>query len=183
MINSNPRQIKSAKPLKKFVGTFDKSYLTNKQQDVEEFVNYMLSKCEILKQLTKFSVHSSFQCIKCKTITNNIDEMNVRYENLHYKSIQRILTTYENLPLIEKNCNHCQKDTNHAKKKTDFLLPNVLIVSLKRFVQIGDKIDKNCSEVWPSPILELGDEIYLLNAVIIHFGRTVDEGHYLTTLY
>ena len=132
MIISNPHQTQSTRPLKTFVGKSDKSYLTNRQQDVEEFVNHLLSKCNILKELTKFSVHSTFRCMNCETITNNIDEMNIRYENLHQSSIFKILTTTENLPPIEKNCNYCQKATNHINIETINELPDVLIISLKR---------------------------------------------------
>ena len=37
MINSDPSQIKSIKPLKGFVGVYNPDYFSNKQQDLGEF--------------------------------------------------------------------------------------------------------------------------------------------------
>ena len=112
MINSDPSQIKSIKPLKGFVGVYNPDYLSNKQQDVGEFINYLLSHCGIIKTLTKFSVHKTFQCIICTKSTNRVDEMNIRYEDLNGNSIAQILKCKDKVPSISKNCTNCQKDTN-----------------------------------------------------------------------
>ena len=46
LINSNPNSIKSSRPLKTYVASkFDDDYKTNRMQDVEEFVNYIVYKC------------------------------------------------------------------------------------------------------------------------------------------
>ena len=69
MINSNPYTIKSSKPLKDFVAEIDSDYKTYRQQDVEEFVQYILNNCSIIDGLTKFCLHTTYQCRVCGTLT------------------------------------------------------------------------------------------------------------------
>ena len=92
LVNSNPNSIKSSRPLKAHVTSeFDDDYKTNRMQDVEEFINYIVSGCSILKSLTNFSVDITYQCSDCGNSSTIIDNMNIRYENLYANSILRLL--------------------------------------------------------------------------------------------
>ena len=65
------------------------------------------------------------------------------------------------------------------------MLPEVLIVKLQRYQknQFNRIISKNCTDIDPSVILQLDQTDYMLNAVVTHYGRHTNEGHYITTLY
>ena len=183
MINSDPDEIKSVRQLKEIVAEIDDDYWSDRQQDAGEFLSYLISKCSVLQRLTHFSVHTTFQCIICKESTNKIDEMNIRYENLNSDSIADILTFDKRVPLISKNCSHCQRDTSHAELQSLYELPEVLIISLKRFTQNGEEIKKNSHEVEPSYLLQFDEAVYSLNAVVSHFGPNANQGHYITSLF
>ena len=142
-----------------------------------------MSRCTILERLTNFSVDTTYQCRSCGTSSTIVDNMNVRYENIHGNSIYEILTNEENVSPILKRCDHCQKDTSHAEVESFYELPDVLVISLQRWRQDGETITKDCREVEPSVLLQFDDAAYSLNAVVTHFGSHVYEGHYITSLY
>ena len=186
MINSDPNTVKSARPLKKFVANnFDDDYKTNRQQDCGEFINYLVSYCSILKRLTKFSVYTTYKCRICGTLSNSVDDRNVRYENLIGDSIDEILSLEENVPPISKECKKCKKNTSHAELEAYYELPDVLIICLKRFEQVDGNITKNPKEVEPTPLLhyEQGNTVYALKSVVTHFGPHTNVGHYITALH
>ena len=57
MIKANPpSRVRSAEPLKALVAEIDSEFDSYEQQDVGEFINYVLTSCEILKDLTRSSV-------------------------------------------------------------------------------------------------------------------------------
>ena len=109
--------------------------------------------------------------------------MNILYENLHADSIAEIVTgDARTSPSISKRCEKCRTETSHEEIEKAYFLPDVLIVNLKRFNQIGKKIRKDCREVEPSTILQKDEIVYSLNAVVTHFGRTTQDGHYIASL-
>merc|ERR1712079_601450 len=61
----------------------------------------------------------------------------------------------------------------------------VLIVNLERFQKSrsGRTTSKNCKNIEPSVILTIDGTVYSLNAVITHYGRHAQEGHYVSTLH
>ena len=186
MINSDPNTVKSARPLKKFVANnFDDDYKTNRQQDCGEFINYLVSYCSILKRLTKFSVYTTYKCKICGTLSNSVDDRNVRYQNVIGDSIDEILSLEENDPPVLKECKNCKKNTSHAELEAYYELPDVLIICLKRFEQVDKNITKNCKEVEPTPLLhhDQGDTVYALKSVVTHFGPHTNVGHYITALH
>ena len=144
----------------------------------------LVSGCEFLNRLTNFSVDFTYECSLCETVSTIVDNMNIRYENIHAGSIYEILTEdeYNILPIL-KRCNRCQRDTSHFLIESSYDLPDVLIISLQRFEQNGEIITKDCREVLPSPVLQFEDEAYSLNAVLTHIGKDVYEGHYITSLF
>ena len=186
LINSDPNTVKSARPLKKFVANnFDDDYKNNKQQDCGEFINYLVSYCSILKRLTKFSVYTTYKCKICGTLSNSVDDRNVRYQNVIGDSIDEILSLEENDPPVLKECKNCKKNTSHAELEAYYELPDVLIICLKRFEQVDGNITKNCKEVEPTPLLhhDQGDTVYALKSVVTHFGPHTNVGHYITALH
>ena len=186
LINSDPNTVKSARPLKSFVANnFDDDYKTNRQQDCGEFINYLVSYCSILKRLTKFSVHTTYKCKICGTLSNSVDDRNVRYQNVIGDSIDEILSLEESVPPVLKECKNCKKNTSHAELEAYYELPDVLIICLKRFEQVDGNITKNCKEVEPTPLLhhDQGDTVYALKSVVTHFGPHTNVGHYITALH
>ena len=86
--------------------------------------------------------------------------MNLCYENLDGESITDILTKYKGHPSTTlKECDHCDKETNHIEIIKVVKPPDVLIISLIRFNQIGTKFIKDRQEVEPCPEIELDDSL------------------------
>ena len=92
MINASPYpHVKSAEPLKALVAEFD-SY---KQQDVGEFINYVLTSCEILKDLTRSSVLVKTECKTCRNVINEESTRYIVFENPLGSSIVEIFSNTE----------------------------------------------------------------------------------------
>ena len=144
-----------------------------------------MSNCSILERLTKLSVYTTYKCRICGTLSNSVDDRNVRYENLIGDSIDEILSLEENVPPISKECKNCKKNTKHAELEAHYELPDVLIICLKRFEQVDEDITKNCEEVEPTPLLhhDQSDTVYALKSVVTHFGPHTNVGHYITALH
>merc|ERR1711974_271586 len=71
MKNADPYSTYSTIPLKSFVAYFKPEFDTNEQQDSDEFVQCLLSKCDILKKLTRSVLHVKYTCKRCGTETDH----------------------------------------------------------------------------------------------------------------
>ena len=178
----------SARPLKEFVAQFPglHHFRSRKQQDCDEFLQCILEKCRILKELTQSVVHITYKCKRCRNLINTEDTRNILYEDLSGSSIADIFSSTERtFPNFQEKCTHCKVKTIHEHYEKILMLPDVLIVKLQRYQKnrFNRIINKNCMDIQPSIILTLLDTDYMLNAVVTHYGRTTHEGHYITTLY
>ena len=184
--NANPYPIvKSAKALKEFVARFKPDFQSNKQQDCCDFLQTLLEKCSILKQLTLSIVHVTFKCTKCEKVSRSDDERNILYEDFTGSSIANVISgTDRTFPNFFDDCFECKMKTVHEHNEKMLMLPEVMIVNLKRFKRSRSNrvIGKNSMEIEPSIILHLEETFYSLNAVVSHFGTRTDNGHYIATL-
>ena len=127
----------------------------------------------------------TYKCKTCENLISNEDSRNIMYEDLTGLSISEIISSTERkLSDFFEKCTRCNKKTVHEQFEKLLMLPEVLIVSLKRFRKSKSNrtIGKNCSEIEPSEILTIDETAYSLNAVVTHYGKKTNEGHYTTTL-
>ena len=134
-----------------------------------------MTNCSVLERLTKFSIHTTYECITCGNLTSDVEDANIRYENLHEDSIAQILISFEGVPPILKECERCQKNTSHEEVDVYYELPDLLIICLNRFEEVEGEITKNCSEVDPSPHLQFDDITYSLSVVVTHSGEDINQ--------
>ena len=129
----------------------------------------------MLKELTLSIVHVSYKCTKCEKVSSSDDERNILYEDLTGFSIADIISTINRtFPNFFDDCTHCKSKTVHEHNEKLLMLPEVLIVNLKRFKRSRANriIGKNCQEINPSSMLQLDESVYSLNAVVSHYGTT-----------
>ena len=82
-------------------------------------------------------------------------------------------------------CYFCERSQYHEKTEKIMVLPEVLIVYLKRFPRslYGRSTRKNDTPVDPPNILSLSDQTdYFLRSIITHHGQQVNNGHVTVTL-
>ena len=173
MINADPYPItKSSRPLKEFVARFKHDFRSNRQQDCGELLQILLEKCSVLKELTLSVVHVTYKCTKCEKVSSSDDERNILYEDLTGFSIADIISTINRtFPNFFDDCTHCKSKTVHEHNEKLLMLPEVLIVNLKRFKRSTSNriIGKNSMEIDPSILLQLEETAYSLNAGNITF--------------
>ena len=175
-----------ARPLKEFVAWFLPHFRSKEQQDCDEFLQLIIEKCGILRELTQSVVHITYKCKKCKKATNTEDTRTVFYEDLTESSIAEIFSNTERtFPEFQEKCTYCKSKTFHEHNEKILMLQEVLIVKLQRYQKnrFNRIINKNCMDIKPSIILSLDETDYMLNAVVTHYGETTHKGHYITTLY
>ena len=126
----------SARPLKEFVAQFPglHHFRSKEQQDCDEFLQCILEKCGILRELTQSVVHIIYKCKSCKNVTNTEDTRNVLYEDLTGSSIVEIVSNTERTyPDFMDKCTHCGKETIQEHHEKILMLPEVLILKLQRY--------------------------------------------------
>ena len=89
--SSNPR-IKSAEPLKALVAGINSEFDSYEQQDVGEFINYVLTSCERLKDLTRSSVLVRSECKICGNVINEESTIYIVFENPVASSMAEIFS-------------------------------------------------------------------------------------------
>ena len=160
MKNADPHSKYSTIPLKSFVAYFKHEFDTNEQQDSDEFVQCLLSKCDILKKLTRSVLHVKYTCKRCGNETDQQEEMNTLYESLNGDSIAEILSSTERKDYyFFKSCEPCATETCHVKIEKLLILPDVLIINLKRFNQTAGIITKDCKDIEPSSLLQIDETL------------------------
>lgn len=92
------------------------------------------------------------------------------------------------------SCMKCNKDgidVEHQVDTTIFRLPEILIISLKRFTVIKQQYVKNLNTIILNDTLDLSDfssistdtsVIYDIKSIICHTGKTLESGHYFTLI-
>ena len=183
---SSTYQKLSARPLKEFVARFLPHFRSKEQQDCDEFLQFIIQKCDILRDLTQSVVHVTYKCKSCENVINTEDTRNVLYEDLTESSIAEIFSNTERtFPNFKEKCTLCKTKTIHEHHEKILMLPEVLIVKLQRYQKnkFNRIINKNCMDIDPSIILQLNEADYMLNAVVTHYGETTHKGHYIATLY
>ena len=107
---------------------------SKEQQDCDEFLQLIIEKCGILRELTQSVVQIIYNCKRCKKVTNIEDTRSVLYKDLTGSSIAEILSNTERtFPNFEEKCTDCKIKTIHEHCEKILMLPDVLIVKLQRY--------------------------------------------------
>ena len=155
------------------------------QQDAHEFILYLLDKLNL--KLFYGTTQTDIHCLKCQTVKNVYEEFNsinltIPLENsnltnliVNYFEIE-VHTNEDNLYF----CETCNCLTSYSKKIILHILPETLIIVLKRYTETGCKI---ISEVEIDNVLNIKEsstgniKVYNLTSTINHIGNLYN-GHY-----
>ena len=187
------------------------------QKDVAEFLNTIFDnvqdalkntpQSDLIKDTFEIRTSNAFICQECKTRSENISRLYLLgLEVKHKSSIIESLAAYTKPEVLEGEnayaCENCGKKVTAIKQETISLLPNYLLIQLKRFEQSLDSSNRKLNSYFEFP-LEIDMEeftlegqskkqmnaqeyikdlpkslyIYKLKGVIIHIGA-LNAGHY-----
>jgi len=174
---------------------YTKLYLNNYTKLYEN--NYSLFVKNFYYQLL-----SCIQCNKCKTITNNISPSDILCISIPDKlinkknspldhslqnkeiSIYDCLNNMFKIESIDYECEKCENVKNNKMEKKIMNIPKTLIMKIKKYYNIDNRMIKNNQAIKYPPILDIqpyiiGNESvkYELYAIINHVG-SMNSGHY-----
>ena len=181
----NPKEVKN------LIGKRNKKFLGFNQEDSEEFINYLLDFMH--EKLKKFGeketsdflkiietkINKSIKCkaIKCLSISNTIEKMNIINLSLT-KETYDLDTCLQELLKREKLeddtmyfCDNCRKLRIASKRLEIKKLPSDIIFSIKRYTSNLRKIDKKVD-------MPLNWKSYKLKGIVFHSG-SFGGGHYV----
>jgi ubiquitin C-terminal hydrolase len=136
--------------------------------------------------------NSYLKCLKCNSIFNTYEpflDLELSIDN-STNNIYDCLNKLTNVEILENNewkCSKCNKTSSPKKQIQIWKIPNILIISFKRFDNYGNKINLNID--FPINNLDLSDyingydkddAIYDLYSINNHSGRSINSGHYFT---
>jgi len=135
---------------------------------------------------------TTIKCCKCKTIKYIFEEFNSINLNIPINTPQPLIDIFKKY--LEKEtqddednlyyCETCKKKTVSLKKISLNILPNKLIVVLKRYTFTGTKILSEIEYPLELSIKESSSELiknYKLECIVNHNGNLFD-GHYTTSI-
>ena len=118
--------------LREWAAVRNSEFRYGRQNDPQEFLQFLIEHCTILHKLTKMEVQIKYECRICHKITPRMDERHFLFENITSSSMQEIiLETHREF--IKKECYFCERSQYHEKTEKIMVLPEGLIVYLKRF--------------------------------------------------
>jgi ubiquitin C-terminal hydrolase len=140
--------------------------------------NYSLS--EIIDNLFTIKINKSIICPNCNYISKTNDNINNLYLSINNNSeINELINEYLQEEYLDEDnkykCEKCLKYVNAKIERQINILPKYLIITLKRYNNLNQKINKH---------VNMEDEIilyskkYSLRGVVYHSGST-GGGHYV----
>ncbi|XP_055343528.1 uncharacterized protein LOC129591753 isoform X2 [Paramacrobiotus metropolitanus] len=140
---------------------------------------------------------SSVQCRECKHTSERLEsfwdiQLAIDENVNHLEDALRIHTQREELTSQDNLyfCEQCGKATFSTKQLTIQAQPNILTVLFKRYLDTGEslyKVDKDVAfperlnlRPFMSDPNDASDVIYKLYAVLVHCGKSLKSGHYLS---
>ena len=153
----------------KNIKLISKNLKIGSQEDAHEFLIYFLdvlernfdyflkknnknfivddNKNNLIKNIFEGELKSEVQCLKCKNYSKTNEKFITLSLDSNSNSIEKCLSNFfKSENLINENkifCEKCKKKNNSKKKFFIKILPNILIIHLKRFDNFGRKIQKN----------------------------------------
>jgi ubiquitin C-terminal hydrolase len=164
------------------------------QQDAHECILYFLDKLENDNNLFKLfhgTTETCFHCLKCgtkKMASEPFNSINLTVPNKTSSVVELFQKYLEPEQFLENNlyfCETCNDLTQYEKKLNLSLLPNILIIVLKRYTSIGAKIESEVHFDSQIKIRQCHDgtvKEYQLKSVINHTGNLLN-GHYTNFLH
>ena len=199
----------------KNIKLISKNLKIGRQEDAHEFLIYFLdvlernfdyflkknnknfivddNKNNLIKNIFEGELKSEVQCLKCKNYSKTNEKFITLSLDSNSNSIEKCLSNFfKSENLINENkifCEKCKKKNDSKKKFFIKILPNILIIHLKRFDNFGRKIQKNIKNLKEIDLnnftLNEGKKNgtkFKLYSILVHSGFFSSSGHYFTFL-
>ena len=155
------------------------------QSDPDELMQSFFEISESLRKLFQFKTKYTLECKtpNCheKSYNDNVVSCGLRENVQKERSISGIISS-NRVTTVNSNCNRCTRNTDKTQTESFISLPEILMVTVKRFVQSElDKpgeYTKNNDNITPDREIILNNTKYILRSVIVHSGDRKDSGHY-----
>ena len=160
---------------------------TNLQQDCSEFLVYivslMLKYCLDTHASHWFDigVNTTIFCSNCSYSSET--DLGVSMTCLHLPILGSVgvsLKSYFSSDELEGyKCPQCKCVGKSTSNKEASYLPEILIISLKRFKNIGPSLTKVIDKCYIDEILTINDNRFIIRSIIVHIGDGINSGHYV----
>jgi ubiquitin C-terminal hydrolase len=162
---------------------FDQHDASEFYTNLTDLLDTQLRKPSIIQRLFSGELLTRRICDECETIILNREtisslELPITSEQIE-QCIENFLSTEK---MSDVKCEKCNKRTNQKRTFEFTKLPNVMVITLKRFEYNRQtrKISKIDTDVEFPHRLEFGQQAYKLCSFVNHTGKSFDGGHYYT---
>jgi ubiquitin C-terminal hydrolase len=166
------------------------------QQDAHECILYFLDNLENKNNKNMYNLfhghtETCFHCLRCgtkKMAVEPFNSINLNIPNKTSNVVELFQKYLEPEQFLEQDlyfCNTCNDLTQYEKKINLSILPEVLIIVLKRYTSVGAKIESDVHFGSEIKVRQTHDDTvkeYKLKSVINHFGNLLN-GHYTNFLH
>ncbi|VVB02454.1 unnamed protein product [Arabis nemorensis] len=205
LTHDEPGQILSS------LGIFAKDFAASRQEDAHEFLRCVIHACQyisprlrtsetgdaepftgesVLKEIFGGALQSRVECPSCEADSIQVEEtMDISLDISHSDSVKESLQMFFEREILDDNnkftCAKCNQVVKATKQLSLLEAPNVLVIHLKRFDNVSNKIEKPIAFDKILVLSSFLDEAskdhqaeYELFGVILHSGSTLESGHY-----
>jgi len=189
--NNNNNNIIDPIEIKNIIEQQQQIFCGSQQQDATELIIYLLNiindeikkitNIDILNKLYNIEINTRIKCklLKCLNINNNIENNYFLFlDILGDNTLESLYNNYQNKEKLENenmyNCEKCKRKTIASKRIKINNISDHLLIILKRFININNKLTKN-NEIIVIPLIFKNMN---LKGAIIHYG-SLYSGHYI----
>ena len=155
------------------------------QGDPTELIGTLVDLSEALKKPIAFKTHNKIKCTECPqespeiSYTREIDVYSIN-DAINKTSVDENIKFNRFEPELYAYCVKCDRDTKKEKTEIFTSLPQILMVTVKRWVKYNVNVPatKYHIEIKPDTEITINDTKYSLKSVVEHVGDDTERGHY-----